>query len=103
MWPIHRRPDGRGNRPGDLRADRIDLFAVGGRQRRGLAPQPGKFGTAYFVESVVERTRDGTHARLKGKRDAATDLLEMRQKAKESRIAEAPAAGYPARTQEPDP
>jgi hypothetical protein len=70
VWPIHGRPDRNGDCPGDFRADRVDLFAFGRGQRRGLAPQPDEFGTADFVESVVECTGDGAHAEVKGKPDA---------------------------------
>jgi len=69
--PVDRRSDRGGNRHRNLRANRIDLFTFRRCQGRGLAPQPGEFGTADFFEPMMERTGHGTHAVLKGKRDAA--------------------------------
>ena len=73
MWPVHGLSNRGGNRQGHLGADRIDLLAIGRRQRGGLAPQPDEFGTADFLESMVECSGYGTHAWVDGKHDAAED------------------------------
>jgi hypothetical protein len=100
MRPVHRRAHRRGNRPGDFRADRVHLLTIGRRERRGLAPKAHKFGTADFLESVVERTGYGTHAELEGKPDAAIDLLELSEKHRKCRTAP---QGVPDIRQEPIP